>query len=153
MQPQFSNLEVLQYAVSMEAGGVDFYEEHAKKAEGDIKALFLKLADDERKHAAYFQKLYSQAEKEEGSFDYMFEETVTGVFDEYAKSAGFSREVGSVNSVKDAIKEAIVTETITVSLYEEMLKFAKEKTADTIKGLIAEEEEHRDLLKAMLERA
>lgn len=153
MQPQFSNLEILQYAVSMEAGGVEFYEEHAKEAEGQVKALFLKLADDERKHAAYFQKLYSQAEKEEGSFDYMFEETVTNVFDEYAKSAGFSREIGVIDSVKDAIKEAIVTETITVSLYEEMLKYAKEKTSATIKVLIAEEQEHRELLTAMLERA
>ena len=153
MQPNFSNLEILQYAVSMEAGGVDFYEEHAKEAQGDVKALFLKLADDERKHAAYFQKLYNEAEKEEGSFDYMFEETVTGVLDEYAKSAGFSREVGVINSVKDAIKEAIVTESITVSLYEEMLKFAKVKTAETLKVLIVEEEEHRDLLKALLEKA
>lgn len=152
MQAQFSNLEILQFAVSMEAGGVEFYEEHAKEAQGEIKALFLKLADDERKHAATFQKLYNEAEKDEGSFDYMFEETVTGIFDEYAKSAGFSRAVGVVNSVKDAVKEAIITETITVALYEDMLKFAKEKTTKTLKILIEEEEGHRDLLKSMFDK-
>lgn len=148
---QFSNLEVLKYAVSMEAGGIEFYEEHAATASGEVKALFLKLADDERKHAAYFQKLYDEVEAEQGSFDYMFEEVVTGVFDEYAKSAGFSREVGVINSVEDAVKEAIKTESITVALYKDMLKFAKEKTGETLKRLIKEEEDHRDTLKALLE--
>ena len=150
MTPQFSNLEILKYAVSMEAGGIDFYEEHAKDAAPEVKALFLKLADDERMHAAYFQKLYDEAEDQEGSFDYMFDETVTGVFEEYAKSAGFVREVGQITSVEDAIKEAIKTESITVELYEEMLKHAKEKTADTLKKLIKEEEGHRDALKELL---
>lgn len=151
MTPQFTNLEILKYAVSMEEGGIEFYEEHAKKAKGDVKALFQKLADDERMHAAYFQKLYNEAEAEEGSFSYMFDELVTGVFDEYAKSAGFSREVGVINSVKDAVEEAMKTESITVNLYKDMLTYAKDKTIDTLKTLISEEEEHRDSLKALLE--
>lgn len=150
MTPQFSNLEILKYAVSMEAGGIEFYEAHAKNAEGDVKALFLKLADDERMHAAYFQKLYNEAEAEEGSFGYMFDEMVTGVFEEYAKSAGFVRETGVITTVKEAIEEAIKTESITVDLYKDMLVHAKEKTADTLKKLIKEEEEHRDALQALL---
>lgn len=153
MKPTFSNLEVLKFAVSLESGGIDFYEEYASKASGDIKALFVKLADDERKHAAYFQKLYDESSASESAFEYMFDETVTSFFDSYAKSEGFSREIGVINTVKDAIKEAIVTETITVAFYEDMLEHSKGKIVDTLKVLIKEEEEHRDLLTAMLDKA
>ncbi len=153
MKPTFSNLEVLKFAVSLEAGGIDFYEEHAAKASGDVKQIFLKLADDERKHAAYFQKIYDESAVEESNFDYMFDETVTSFFEEYAKSEGFSREVGSINTVKEAIKEGLATEVITINYYKDLLKYAKGDTADTLKVLIKEEEDHRDILKDLYERA
>ncbi len=152
MQPSFSNLEVLKFAVSLESGGIDFYEEHASNAKGEVKQVFLKLADDEKRHAAYFQKLYDSIAKTESNFDYLFDETVTGFFNEFAKSEGFSREVATINTVKDALKEAIATEIITISYYENLLAFAKGKTAETLKVLIKEEEEHRDILKVLFER-
>ena len=151
MKPSFSNLEVLKFAISLEAGGIDFYEDHAKDASGNIKALFLKLADDERKHAAYFQKLYDESVAEEGQFDYMFDETVVSFFDSYAKSEGFSRDEAVINSVEDAIKVAVETEVITIDFYKDLKEHAKGKTAETLDKLIVEESEHRDALKALLD--
>lgn len=153
MKPSFSNLEVIKFALGMEQGGIEFYEEHAKNAPGDVKALFLKLADDERKHAAYFQELFDEAKKNADSFEYMFDESVTGFFNEYAKSEGFNREVKQVNTVKEAIAEGIATEAITIAYYEDILKHAKDKTVDTLKALIAEEQEHLAKLKALYELA
>ncbi len=92
MKPSFSNLEVIKFALGMEESGIEFYEEHAKNAKGEVKELFLRLADDERKHASYFQELFDNATSNSDSFGYMFDESVTGFFNEYAKSEGFNRE-------------------------------------------------------------
>lgn len=151
MKPSFTNLEVIKFAIGMEEGGIEFYEEHAKKAKGDVKQLFLKLADDERNHAAYFQKLFDESTSDAGAFDYMFDESVTGFFNEYAKSEGFSRQVGKINTVREAIAEGITSEAITIAYYEDILKYSKGKTADTLKVLIKEEQDHLGRLKALYE--
>ncbi len=147
MKPTFSNLEVLQFAISMEESGIVFYEEHAKKAKGEVKELFLKLADDERNHAAYFQDLYDASKKESGAFEYMFDENVTSFFNDYAKAEGFSRDVTKIVTTQDAIAEGIATEAITIAYYEDILKYAKGETANTLKKLIIEEERHLEKLK------
>lgn len=151
MKPSFTNLEVLKFALGMETGGIEFYEEHAKTAKGDVKQLFLKLADDERKHAAYFQKLFDESTADAGAFEYMFDEAVTGFFNEYAKSEGFSREVGKITTVKEALAEGMTSETITIAYYEDILKYSKGKTAETLKVLIAEEQDHLERLRDLFE--
>lgn len=150
MKPSFSNLEVLKFAISLEVGGIEFYEEYAAKASGDVKALFLKLADDERQHAAYFQKLYDESSKKESNFEYMFDETVTSFFESYAKNEGFGRGHIKISTIKEAIEEAMTTEILTIAFYEDLMEHAKEATSETLKKLIVEEEIHRDLLKDML---
>lgn len=142
MKPSFTNLEVIKFAIGMEEGGVEFYEAYAKKAKGDVRQLFLKLADDERAHASYFQELFDESKKSETAFDYMFDESVTGFFNEYAKSEGFSREVGKITTVKEALAEGVASEQITIDYYEGMLEYSKGKITQTLEKLIKEEKEH-----------
>ncbi len=56
-----------------------------------------------------------------------------------------------INSVKEAIAEGIATESITIAYYEDILKYSKDKTVETLKVLIAEEEEHLEKLKKLYE--
>lgn len=149
MKPSFSNLEVIKFAIGMEESGIDFYVENAKAAKGEVKELFLRLADDERQHAAYFQKLFDESTSDVASFDYMFDESVTGFFNEYAKSEGFNRNVDAITTVKEAIAEGIKSETITIEYYENIMKYSKEKTKKMLEVLIKEEQEHLVKLQKM----
>lgn len=150
MKPSFSNLEVLKFAIGMEDSGIDFYESYAKKATGEIETLFLKLADDERRHSAIFNELLEENMTDGSNFDYMFDESVTSYFESYAKSEGFSREPGVINTLVEAITEGIATEAITIAYYEDLLKYSKGKTTEMLEVLIAEETTHLEKLKALL---
>lgn len=151
MQPTFSNLEVIKFAIGMEESGIEFYNEHAKHAKGDVKELFLRLASDEKQHALVFQKMYDEAAADEGQFGYLFDEEVTGFFQDYARSEGFSRDVAKIVTVTDALKEGIATEAITIAYYEDLLKYAKGDTISALERLIKEEQTHLEKLKALLE--
>jgi len=55
MIKEFSVLELLKFAISIEEAGVTFYQELAKMDQSEAsKAFMLKLADDEKQHAAVF---------------------------------------------------------------------------------------------------
>lgn len=152
MKPSFSNLEVIQFAIGMEESGIEFYENHAKEAKGEVKEVFLKLADDERRHAAIFQKMMDEASVGEANFGYFFEEEVTAFFADYARSEGFSRQVTDIHTVKEALAEGIATESITIAYYENLLKFAKGESVPTLQALIVEEESHLSKLKQLYDR-
>lgn len=146
MQPSFTPLEVLNFAISMEEEGIKFYEKFAKDAKGETKALFLKLADDERQHAAYFTKLYKDAQADNEAFDYLFDAEVNDFFHSYARSEGFNRDSKVITSIEEAIQEGIDTERITIDYYKQLLPFATETTKKALLGLIKEEEDHLERL-------
>ena len=150
MKPSFSNLEVIKFAVGMEDMGIVFYENYAKKSDGEIRTLFLRLADDERRHKAFFQNLLDETTKEAGAFDYMFDESVTSFFEAFAQSAGFSREIKDIETNREAIIEGITTETLTIEYYKDLLTYSKEKTKETLEIIIKEEEGHLALLNGLL---
>lgn len=142
--------EVLQLAISLEEEGVKFYEKYAEKAKGDVKETFLRLALDEVKHGKYFTSLYHDA-KEKPGLDYLFEEEVTAYFKEYAKSAALTREETEINSIKEAVEEAIITEKRSIEYYKYLDKYALTETKETIQTIIVEEEKHLVVLEKLME--
>lgn len=150
MEPSFTPLEIFSFAISLEEEGVKFYEKFAKIAKGETKELFLKLADDERQHAAYFTKLYKDAQAENETFDYLFDEHVNDFFHAYAKSTGFNRDEQEITTVLEAIVEGIRTEQITIDYYKNLLTFATDATKDALLRLIREEEDHLERLQKLL---
>ncbi|PKM51265.1 MAG: hypothetical protein CVV02_07870 [Firmicutes bacterium HGW-Firmicutes-7] len=142
--------EVLQLAIHLEEEGQAFYEKYAEKAKGNVKETFLRLALDEVKHCKYFQSLYYDA-KEKPGLDYLFEEEVTAYFKEYATSAALNREVIEINTVEEAVEEAILTEKKSIEYYKYLDKYALKDTKETIHTIIIEEEKHLEVLEKLKE--
>lgn len=147
MKPSFTSLEVLNFAISLEEEGIKFYEKFAKKAKGETRELFLKLADDERSHAAYFTKLYKEAQESQEAYDYLFDGDVSDFFHSYAKSEAFSTDPKKVETVLEAIQEGIDTEALTIDFYKQLMPYVNEETQKTLKMLVVEEEDHLERLK------
>ncbi len=140
--------EVLQLAIHLEEEGQKFYESYAEKASGQVKDAFKGLALDELKHARFFKSLYYDL-KEKPGMDYLFEEEVEATFKEYAVSAALTRETAKVETVKEAIEEAIVTEQRSIDYYEYLYKVALDETKETLKTIIDEEKKHKVVLEKL----
>ncbi len=151
MKPSFTSLEVLNFAISLEEEGIIFYEKFAKKAKGETRELFLKLADDERSHAGYFTKLYKEAQESQEAYDYLFDAGINDFFHSYAKSEAFSSDPKKVETVEEAIQEGIDTEAITIDFYKQLMPYVNDKTQETLRMLIDEEEDHLERLKKIKE--
>lgn len=140
--------EILQLAIHMEEEGKKFYEKYADKADDKVKEVLLKLADDEVKHADYFQQLYDSLESQKD--DFFFEEEVINFFNSYAKSAAFSRELKDVDTAKEAIEEGLISEKETIQFYKQLEKYAEPDTKEMLKKIIEEEARHVKVLEELL---
>lgn len=153
MNKDFSVLELLKFAISIEEEGVKFYDDLADLNEDeDAKAFMRKLAADEKQHAAVFQKIYDEVATEENVYEYLYDQDIDAMFNDYAKYTAFNRSVMVDHSLKEVIKVAIDTEQITMAYYETMLKYAKPKLVPILERLIQEESGHFDQLSAFLKQ-
>ena len=151
MDQTLNVLELLTFAISIEEQGVKFYEDLAALNEAeDVKKFMIKLANDEKQHAAVFQKIYDEVSKDENVYDYLYDENVNAIFNDYAKYTAFNREVMEDHSVNEAIKVAVETEKITMAYYQTMLQYAKPKLVPILERLIKEESGHYEELSALL---
>lgn len=149
MNPEFSALELLTFAIGIEEEGIKFYADLAAKAEeADVKDFMQKLSDDEKQHALVFQKIYDEVAKEENLYDYLYDYDITAIFNDYAKHTAFSNRGKENISVNEAIKIAAETEKITVEYYTALLEVAKPKLKSILERLIEEESGHYEKLMA-----
>jgi rubrerythrin len=118
MNKEFSVLELLKFAISIEEAGVKFYLDLATLDQSDeSRAFMLKLADDEKQHVAVFQKIYDEVATEDNLYKYLTDSDVSAVFADYAKYTAFNREGMLNQSINGAIKAGILTEKITIDYY------------------------------------
>jgi len=151
MNKEFSVLELLEFAISIEEAGVKFYEQLATMDQSDTsKAFMLKLAGDEKEHAAVFRKIYDDVATEDNLYEYLYDMDVKAVFADYAKHTAFSRTVDSTQTVEDAIKVGAETEKITIQYYQKMLPYAKPQLVSILNRLIEEESGHYEKLMKLL---
>ncbi|NLL71133.1 MAG: ferritin family protein [Epulopiscium sp.] len=152
MRGQYSGLEILKLAISMEQEGVQFYQSYAQKAEGEMKQELLRLAEDEKKHEDTFKKMYQRLEEQYSTEngDYLFLEEVDQLFRSLAAEKGFAREQKELGSTKEVLETGIETEKTTIQLYEKMLEYANEETKQILKRLIKEEKSHQHILERHL---
>ncbi len=150
MQPQFTEAEVIQLAISMEEEGVKFYEKYATMVDVELKKVLLGMAEDEKEHAKVFKKMYKEIQMNPGEEDYLFSEHVQDFFASHAKSEGFNRSQGPIDSVRDALKMAAETERITIGYYKSLLAYAKDNVKAVLERLIQEEEKHLERLEELI---
>lgn len=147
---KFSVEEVIQVAISMEEEGVKFYEEYAKKAEGSLKEVMLALAEDEKRHAEVFKKMFKEIQ-DKNDDSYLFNDTVVDFFGSYTKSKGFNREQQEITNVSDAIRIGAETEGITINYYQSLLEHASnDELKNVLERLIKEEQKHKKQLEELL---
>lgn len=147
---QFSVLEVLRLAISMEEEGYDFYEKLSKKANGEAKAILERLAQDELQHVKVFSKMYDEMEQTREINDYLFSQSIDEFFKSYVKHVAFKREEQEYSSVEEAIKVGVETEGLTVDYYKGLMEHANEATQKILQRMIEEELEHKKILEDLL---
>ncbi|NDL66175.1 ferritin-like domain-containing protein [Anaerotalea alkaliphila] len=149
METNFSELELITLAISMEEEGVKFYTDYAKKTTGELKEILLGLADDEKRHVHIFQKMYDEMKKGQESEEYLFDENVKEYFHSFAKSEAFSREPKVVSTVKGALLVGVETEKATVDYYKNLMKYIQGDAKDVLGRMIKEEVSHMERLKEL----
>ena len=148
----FNDLEAIKLGIAIEERGEKFYRKSAKKMEDeDVKALLLKLADDESDHRDTFQRLYNEflAQKDQFSDDYLYDQEVSAYFNAIANSLIFpsdeehSKAIESITGVKDVIRIGIQTEKDSILLYTQLVISSKLPEAkDAFRRLLREEKQH-----------
>jgi len=138
--------EIYQIAIAMEKNGEKFYRLAAESSSGEkLKALYLKLADDEKKHEEIFEGLSKQSHLYE-PIEYYPEEYFSYVRS-YADSVIFTEEqlkklIYNTHNSLDALNFAIEREKDSIWYYSEIMSFIHEKQRDMIKDIIKEERKH-----------
>lgn len=151
MNKEFSALELLKFAISIEEQGVKFYDDLVKLADDqEIKGFMQQLSDDEKQHAAVFQKIYDEVATSENLYDYLYDYDIDILFRDYAEHTAFNREVMVDQSVEAAILVGVDTEKLTIDYYESLLPYAKPKLKEILDRLIEEEMGHYQQLMELL---
>lgn len=142
--------EVIKFAIGLEEEGEQFYRHHAASYAGEVRSIFLKLANDEVEHANFFKGLSSQLEQNEDN-SYLFDQDVTRYLKDLAKETAFSRDI-RVSSLIEAIEEGLKTEKSTVIFYDNLAKHASGETLDMLLRLREEEKKHVIILQDLLDQ-
>ena len=151
----FNEIEAAMIAQNMEKHGLDFYQKAAARAKDTAtRDLFLRLAEDEKKHLARFEELEEilQADRraKKGYTDdadlaaYIDRLVETQVF---ADEGAVARLADQVESDYEALAVAIRAERDAILFYQEMMSFIDSKPARAAFSTILDEErEHLRIL-------
>lgn len=140
-------LEIINFAISIEEEGINFYNEYSKLAKGEIKDLLLSLASDEEKHSTIFRKMLDNV----SANNYYFTEEVNEYFHSYANHIAFNRRRHRLTSIKEVLEVAIETERITTEFYQGLIsKTSDNEVIGILKSLVQEETKHRNVLEDYL---
>ena len=151
----FNEIEAAMIAQNMEKHGLDFYQKAAAKAKDTAtRDLFLRLAEDEKKHLARFEELEEilQADRraKKGYTDdadlaaYIDRLVETQVF---ADEGAVARLADQAGSDYEALAVGIRAERDSILFYQEMMSFIESNRARaTFSTILDEEREHLRIL-------
>jgi rubrerythrin len=150
----FSANEILDMAIRIEKNGEAVYREAIEKISGaQLGSVLEWMADEEVKHANCFASL---KEKIESTPTNLFvEEMSRELFNDLLGEKSFShKEVNfsQIEDVNDLIAIFIEFEEDTILFYEMLVPFVEDESAlENLKKIIAEENNHIDLLRQFSE--
>jgi rubrerythrin len=151
----FNEIEAAMIAQNMEKHGLDFYQRAATKAKDTAtRDLFLRLAEDEKKHLARFEELEEtlHAARREGA-GYTDDADLSAYIDRlvetqvFADEGAVARLADQVESDYEALAVAIRAERDSILFYQEMLDFIDSNAArETFSRILQEERGHLQTL-------
>jgi len=161
MKNSYNVVEIIQMAINVEREGYESYSSIARDINDDkAKAVFVLLAEQEKKHAETFKNLLEvMNENNKINAEYLFDEHVIGYFRALTANKVFEsdrmQKAIDLTTAKEAIQEGINSEKNSILLYTELLQGAdipEVKTA--LELIIAEEKSHiidlTNLLKSLV---
>lgn len=129
----------LEFAIKMEVDGEKYYREQAKNNEDNsLKTVFLKLANDERKHANFLR-----GEATESLDDLEENDSFKEYKNIFQGLDNYKNEIKTVPTQLDVYRMALKREEESIELYKDMLEEANTKDEERLfKLLIKEESNH-----------
>jgi len=151
----FNQIEAVRIAQAMEKNGLEFYQQAAAKTKApSVRDLFLRLAQDEKKHLATFVGLEEEFEQRRGDdVDAVEDPQLDAYIARLLETQVFAQE-GSVSRLaRDAADDAAAmavgmkAERDSVAFYQEMLEFVDSKVAhEAFRWILKEERRHLQVL-------
>ncbi|ABQ46932.1 MULTISPECIES: ferritin-like domain-containing protein [Thermotoga] len=134
--------DLLNIALRIESTGYSYYKNLTEKTEGETKALFERLAEQERDHSRKFKEILEKYEQDLNPSD-----EVLGYLEALAEISIFPKlEETPPDDLREAVRRAIEVEKDSIVFYSEILSYVPEK--EPVQAIIDEEKKHlRDLLR------
>jgi rubrerythrin len=151
-QSNFNDLEALNLAIQIEQRGESFYKQSIPLApNNDTKQMLVELAEQERDHAATFQKIYNELSQHKQDFndDYLYDPEVSAYLRIMAESSVFPSDerlkeiMKDIKDITDILEIGIQAEKDSILFYTEMIINSRYVEAkDAFRRLLKEEKNH-----------
>jgi rubrerythrin len=145
----FTIREIVDMAIQLEKNAETFYRAAiAKMSTPSLEPVLICLADEEREHAQWFEKLKRVAEEAEagGQRGEISSEALRGLVGDQKFSLA-EADLSEIEGVQGLIELAIEHEKDTIIFYQMLQSFIEDPgTARELDEIIAEEEQHIKLL-------
>jgi len=145
----FSTREILDFAIKIEKNAEDLYREAASKMENpEIGSLLLFLADEERRHAEWFQqrKETIKLEGDEAEMERLYGTLLRDMIGDQTFSLA-EADLSRMDQVKALLELAVEFENDTILFYETLHSLIDdEDTSARVREIITDENEHVQLL-------
>jgi|WetSurMetagenome_2_1015567.scaffolds.fasta_scaffold66281_2 rubrerythrin len=155
----FSEADAASIAQTMEENGLNFYQKAAGAAESPkIREVFLRLADDEKKHLATFKELEATLRARQSDPLAAGEEDIGPYVKRLMQSQVFCEERAAARLAAEAYDDmealaaGMQAERDSILFYQEMLDFVDSHEArDAFAWILKEERKHLETLAARAE--
>lgn len=148
----FTVADLRNIAIQIERNGEETYRKAAASAvDPEISKIFTKMADDEKRHAEWFESI--QTDKELNEEQREMEAVGKTILQEMVKGNTFlleKKSLDSIDSMDDLLIKSQGFEQDTILFYEMLSGFIDdEQTMAQLKSIISEETRHFEALKEM----
>ncbi len=152
----FTIADIRHIAIQIERNGEETYRRAAAAAEDpEIAAMLVRMADDEKEHAQWFERI--SANKELTAEQREMEAVGKTILQEMVRNRTFSldqNELRSVSSLEEILSTSQGFEQDTILFYEMLAGFIEDdETRQQLQSVISEEHKHFEELQELLKKA
>ena len=152
----FTVADIRNIAIQIERNGEKSYRKASKDSnDPEIARIFTKMADDEERHAKWFESITSNKPLTEEQRD--MEAIGRTILQEMVENQTFSMEqskLAKIDNLAEVIDQSLGFERDTILFYEMLSGFIDDnETMDQLNNIISEERSHLEELTRMAEQA
>jgi Uncharacterized conserved protein len=140
-------MDVLGFAIRMEAEGEAYYREQAGRFAGSgLQKVFLMLAEDEKRHAVILESL-----EKGGAYTLADSKTLGMARSIFSALGDFKSEIQKIPNQLDAYEMALDMEKKSIDLYEEQLAKAEDSQKEIFAYLAEQERDHYNVMDDLMQ--